>query len=156
MVACPSLRECLRGRLGTLQLTSMMVTIMLTGMFSSLAWADPMMIVPVGPRIDITNDLSSRDAQPGLMIDLVPWAITTLGKAISIDAGTGPAFFSNYKFAGRDFGGPLQIVSTVGASFNFISGFFTEYRREHFSDAGAYGPYKDGVDMHLLEISFRF
>jgi hypothetical protein len=58
-------------------LTSMMVTIMLKSMFSSLAWAEPITIVPVGPRTDITNDLSFRHAQPGLMIDLVPWAIST-------------------------------------------------------------------------------
>jgi hypothetical protein len=125
-------------------------------MFSSLAWAEPMMIVPVGPRIDTTNDLSSRHAQPGLMIDLVPWAISTLREAVSIDVGTGPAFFSNYKFGGQDFGGPVQIVGTVGAGFNFIPGFFTEYRLQHFSDVGAWGPYKAGVNIHLLEINFRF
>jgi hypothetical protein len=132
----------------------MMVTIMLTGMFSSLAWAEPMTIVPVGPRINTANDLSIRHAQ--LMIDLVPWAISTLGEAVSIDMGTGPAFFSNYKFGGQDFGGPVQIVSTGGAGVNFIPGLFTEYRLQHFSDAGAYGPYKAGVNMHLLVINFQF
>ena len=134
----------------------MMVTIMLTGMFSSLAWAEPMTIVPVGPRINTANDVSIRHAQPSLMIDLVPWAISTLGEAVSIDMGTGPAFFSNYKFGGRDFGGPVQIVSTGGAGFNCIPGLFTEYRLQHFSDAGAYGPYKAGVNMHLLVINFQF
>ena len=134
----------------------MMVTIMLTGMFSSLSWAEPMTIVPVGPRINTANDVSIRHAQPSLMIDLVPWAISTLGEAVSIDMGTGPAFFSNYKFGGQDFGGPLQIIGAVGAGFNFISGFFAEYRLQHFSDAGAYGPYKAGVNMHLLVINFQF
>ena len=134
----------------------MMVTIMLTGMFSSLAWAESTMIVPVGPRKDTINDLAFRPAQAGLMIHLVPWAINTLGEAVSIDMGTGPAFFSNYKFGGQDFGGPVQIVSTGGAGFNFVPGFFTEYRLQHFSDAGAYGPYKAGVNMHLLVINFQF
>ena len=182
MVACPSsvqtwlhplLRDCLRGRLGSLQrltrlnvlmviikpchLTSMMVTIMLTGMFSSLAWAEPMTIVTVGPQIDTTNDLSFRHEQPGLIITLVPWlALSTFGETVSIDLGTGPSFFSNYKFGGQAFGSPVQIVGTVGAGFNVIPGLFTGYRLQHFSDAGAYGPYKAGVDMHLLEINFRF
>jgi len=115
-----------------------------------------MTIVPVGPRINTANDVSIRHAQPSLMIDLVPWAISTLGEAVSIDMGTGPAFFSNYKFGGRDFGGPVQIVSTGGAGFNCIPGLFTEYRLQHFSDAGAYGPYKAGVNMHLLVINFQF
>jgi hypothetical protein len=44
----------------------MMVTIMLTGMFSSLGWAESTMIVPVGPRKDSINDLAFRHAQPGL------------------------------------------------------------------------------------------
>jgi hypothetical protein len=133
-----------------------MLTIMLTSMFSSLAWAEPITILPVGPRTDTTNALSFRHAQAGFMIDLVPWAINTLGEAVSIDVGTGPAFFSNYKFAGRDFGGPVRIVGTVGAGFSVIPGFFIEYRLQHFSDASAYGPYKVGVDLHLLEINFRF
>jgi hypothetical protein len=135
----------------------MMVTIMLTGMFSPLAWAEPLTIVPVGPRLDTTKDLLFRHEPPGLMLTLVPWlAIRTLGEAVSIDVGRGPAFFSNYKFGGRDFGGPVQIVGAVGAGFKVISGFFIEYRLQHFSDAGAYGPYKVGVDLHLLEINFRF
>ena len=134
----------------------MMVTIMLTGMFSSLAWPESMTIVTVGPPFD-TNDLSFRHEQPGLIITLVPWlAISTLGEALSIDVGRGPSFFSNYKFGGQAFGSPVQIVGTVGAGFNVIPGVFTEYRLQHFSDAGAYGPYKAGVDMHLLEINFRF
>jgi hypothetical protein len=134
----------------------MMVTVMLTGMISSLGWAETIMIVPIGPRIDTTNGLAFRHAQPGLMADLVPWAINTIGEAISIDVGKGPAFFSNYKFAGQDFGGPIQIVGSVGAGFIFIPKFFAEYRLQHFSDAGAYGPYKAGVNMHLFEINFRF
>ena len=102
------------------------------------------MIVPVGPQIDTTNDLSLRHEQPSLIITLVPWlAISTLGEAVSIDVGTGPAFFSNYKFGGQNFGSPVQIV---GTGFNVIPGVFTEYRLQHFSDAGAYGPYKAGVE----------
>jgi hypothetical protein len=134
----------------------MMTTMLLTGMFSSIVWAEPMTTVPVSPRTDTSNNLPFRHAQAGLMIDLVPWAISTLREVVSIDVGTGPAFFSNYKFAGRDFGGPVRIVGTVGAGFNVIPGFFIEYGLQHFSDAGAYGPYKVGVDMHLLEINFRF
>ena len=100
----PLLRDCLRGRLGSLQrltrlnvlmviikprhLTSMMVTIMLTGMFSSLAWAEPMMIVPVGPQIDTTNDLSFRHEQPGLIINLVPcWPSVPLEKPSQLTWG---------------------------------------------------------------------
>ena len=141
MVACPSsvqtwlhplLRDCPRGRLGSLQrltikprhLISMMVTTMLTGMFSSLAWAEPMTIVPVGPRINTTNDLSFRHEQPGLIITLVPWlAISALGEAVSIDVGTGPAFFSNYKFGGQELWKPGPNRRHCRLGFNVIPGF---------------------------------
>lgn len=170
MVACliavqtwlhPFLRECRRGRRGSLhRLTSLnvlMATLMLTGMFSCPAWAEPMTIVMVGPRIDTTDNVSFRHEQLDLVIPLVPWlAISAIREAVSIDVGTGPAFFSNYKFAGRDFGGPVKIVGTVGAGFTVIPGCFIEYRLQHFSDAGAYGLYRLGVDMHLFEINFRF
>ena len=114
------------------------------------------MMVPIGPRVDTTNGLAFGHPQPGLMADLVPWAINTIGEAVLIDVGRGPAFFSNYKFAGQNFGGPIQIVGSVGAGFNFIPGLFAEYRLQHFSDASAYGPYKAGVNVHLLEINIRF
>jgi hypothetical protein len=168
MVACrfgvrtwlhPLLRECLRGSRGNLQrLTRLNVLMgMLTGMFSSPAWPETMTIVLVGPRIDTTNNLLFRYSNADLIIPLVPWlTISAIREAILIDVGTGPAFFSNYKFAGRDFGGPVQVVGTVGAGFNVSPGFFIEYRLQHFSDASAFGPYKVGVDMHLLEINFRF
>jgi len=130
---------------------------MLTGMFSSPAWPEPTTIVLLGPRIDITGILSVRHEQSGLIIPFVPWlAISPIREAVLIDVGTGPAFFSNYKFAGRDFGGPVKIVGTVGAGFTVMPRCFIEYRLQHFSDAGAYGLYRVGVDMHLLEINFRF
>ena len=134
----------------------MLVAVILAGMISSLGWAETMMPVPIGPRIDSTTGLAFGHAQSDVMFDLVPWAINTIREAVSIDVGRGPAFFSNYKFAGQDFGGPIQVVSSVGAGFNFIPGLFAEYRLQHFSDAGAYGPYKAGVNVHLLEINFRF
>src|SRR5678816_1229100 len=113
MVECPTsvqtwlppfLRDCLQGRLSSLErlatfnplmvvikprhLTSMMVTIMFTGMFSSLAWGEAMTIVPVGPAPSTPDDLSFRHAQSGLIMTLAPWlALSTLGDALSIDVG---------------------------------------------------------------------
>jgi len=93
----------------------------------------------------------------GLMVTLVPClALSSPGGAVSIDVGGGSAFFSNYKYGEQNFGGPVQIVGTAGVGFNFIPGLFAGYRFQHFSDAGTYGPTSLGVDMHILEINYRF
>ncbi|MGH7206421.1 MAG: acyloxyacyl hydrolase [Nitrospiraceae bacterium] len=92
-----------------------------------------------------------------LMATLVPGlAVTSRNGAVSIDVGVGPGFFSNYKFGVQDFGGPVQIVGTAGIGFNLLPGFHAGYRFQHFSDAGIYGATSLGVDMHILEIAYRF
>lgn len=93
----------------------------------------------------------------GLMVTVVPClALSSPEGMLSIDVGGGTAFFSNYKYGVQNFGGPVQIVGTAGVGFNFIPGLFTGYRFQHFSDAGTYGPTSLGVDMHILELNYRF
>jgi hypothetical protein len=64
--------------------------------------------------------------------------------------------FSRYKFGAQDFGGPAQIVGTIGLGLNLIADLYTGYRFQHFSDAGAYGPTSLGVDIHMFELNYRF
>jgi hypothetical protein len=93
----------------------------------------------------------------GLMVTLVPClALSSPDEMVSIDVGGGAAFFSNYKYGAQNFGGPAQIVGTAGIGFNLSPGFFAGYRFQHFSDAGVYGPTSLGVDMHIVEINYRF
>ena len=73
-----------------------------------------------------------------------------------MDVGLGPGFFSNHRFGRQDFGGPVQIVGTAGVGFDPLPGFHAGYRFQHFSDAGIYGSSSLGVDMHLLELGYRF
>jgi hypothetical protein len=88
---------------------------------------------------------------------LVPaLAVTSRNGGVAVDVGMGAGFFSNYKFGVQDFGGPAQIVGTAGIGFNLLPGFHTGYRFQHFSDAGLYGGNSLGVDMHILEIAYRF
>ena len=92
-----------------------------------------------------------------LMATLVPGlAVTNRSGSVSIDVGLGPGFFTNHQFGAQDFGGPVQIVGTAGIGFDPLPGFHAGYRFQHFSDAGVYGPTSLGVDMHILEIGFRF
>jgi len=206
--------------------TVLILNLMLTGMIPSTGWGEPMVIVGVGPRVDLNTELPFQEDRrhaitlirvgprvglsgkspfgkdqkedfqqydvaamfglpwewqhatsgakldlrllasagqiaavndTGLMMTLVPClALSSPGGAVSIDVGGGSAFFSNYKFGEQNFGGPVQIVGTAGLGFNFVPGLFTGYRFQHFSDAGTYGPTSLGVDMHILELNYRF
>ncbi|MGH7207847.1 MAG: acyloxyacyl hydrolase [Nitrospiraceae bacterium] len=92
-----------------------------------------------------------------LMATLVPGlALSNRSGSVSIDVGLGPGFFSNHRFGAQDFGGPVQIVGTAGVGFDPLPGFHAGYRFQHFSDAGVYGSTSLGVDMHILEIGYRF
>ena len=96
-------------------------------------------------------------AETSLMATLVPClALSSPSGALSIDVGAGAAFFSNYKFGVQNFGGPAQIVGTAGIGLNPFPGFYAGYRFQHFSDAGIYGATSLGVDMHIVEIAYRF
>lgn len=92
-----------------------------------------------------------------LMVTLVPClAMSSPSEMFSFDLGGGAAFFSKYQFGTQNFGGPAQIVGTGGVGLNLVPGFYAGYRFQHFSDAGAYGPSSLGVDMHMLEVNYRF
>ncbi len=99
----------------------------------------------------------SAAGETSLMATLVPGlAVSSRNGRVSIDAGAGAGYFSNYKFGVQDFGGPVQIIGTAGIGFNLFTGFHAGYRFQHFSDAGIYGPGTIGVDMHIIDLSYRF
>lgn len=93
----------------------------------------------------------------GLMITVVPdLALSGWDGLVTVDAGVGAGFFSNYKFGEQDFGGPVQIVATTGVRINPFSHAYAGFRVQHFSDAGIYGPTSLGVDMYIVEAGYRF
>lgn len=91
------------------------------------------------------------------MATLVPaLALSNRSGSVSIDVGLGPGFFSNHQFGSQDIGGPVQIIGTAGVGFDPLPGLHAGYRFQHFSDAGIYGSSSLGVDMHLIELGYRF
>ena len=93
----------------------------------------------------------------GLMMTVVPGLALHGWKAlVSFDAGAGAGFFSRHKFGAQDFGGPVQIVLTMGIRINPFSHAYTGFRVQHFSDAGLYGSSSLGVDLYIVELGYRF
>jgi hypothetical protein len=95
--------------------------------------------------------------ETGLMATLVPdLALSGWNGLVSLDVGAGAGFFSRYKFGAQDFGGPVQIVATVGIRVNPLAHAYAGFRLQHFSDARVYGPSAFGVDMYMVEFGYRF
>jgi Lipid A 3-O-deacylase (PagL) len=111
----------------------------------------------LGSRLIISAGELTAAGTSSLMTTIVPCvALTSFGRSLIIDLGLGGGFFTNYRFGVQDFGGPAQIVGTVGIGFDLFTGFHAGYRFQHFSDAGIYGPTSLGVDMHIMDLSYRF
>lgn len=122
-----------------------------------LGWREPL----TGMRLDMRLHSSAGQlvslGDTAFMVTVVPClTLSTPNEAISMDVGAGAGLFSRYKFGAQDFGGPAQIVGTIGFGMNLISDFYTGYRFQHFSDATMYGAKSLGVDIHLFELNYRF
>lgn len=122
-----------------------------------LGWRDQL----TGMRLDMRLHSSAGQlvslGDTALMVTVVPClTLSSPNETVSVDIGAGAGLFSRYKFGAQDFGGPAQIVGTIGFGMNLIRDFYTGYRFQHFSDATMYGPTSLGVDIHLFELNYRF
>ena len=91
--------------------------------------------------------------------------IATLGPSLAFtkwdwnftfEIGTGAVFVGDQTFGDQDFGGPVQILGHGGISYYFPGNIVGGWRFQHFSDATLYGNDNRGVDLHFLELSYRF
>ncbi|MET0514392.1 MAG: acyloxyacyl hydrolase [Nitrospiraceae bacterium] len=75
---------------------------------------------------------------------------------ISIDMGGGGALMSSYRFGTQDFGGPFQFVWAFGLNCRVYGPVGLGYHFQHYSDAGIYGTASRGIDLHMIELAYRF
>jgi hypothetical protein len=124
-----------------------------------LPWSWPLgeSTLSLETRLITSAGLLTAAGESGLMMTVVPeLALSGWEGLVTFDAGAGAGFFSNYKFGAQDFGGPVQIVATMGVRVNPFSHAYTGFRVQHFSDAGLYGSSSLGVDMYIVELGYRF
>lgn len=108
-------------------------------------------------RLITSAGLLQAAGDSGLIMTIVPdLALGGWDGLVTFDAGAGAGFFSTYKFGEQDFGGPVQIVATIGIRVNPFSHAYAGFRLQHFSDAGLYGPSNLGVDLYIVELGYRF
>ena len=74
----------------------------------------------------------------------------------TLDFGAGLGLLGKPGYARQDFGGALQFALTLGLSVPLYERIGVGYRFLHYSDGGAYGHEKTGVDFHMIELTYRF
>jgi len=111
----------------------------------------------LGTRFITSFGVIEGAGSSGVIATLVPdLALSGWNGLISLDLGAGVGLLSRTKFGFQDFGGPAQIVATVGITFAPFTHGYAGFRLQHLSDAGFYGSDALGVDMYLLEIGYKF
>lgn len=83
-------------------------------------------------------------------------ALGTQDDRFTIDAGLGGALLSAHDFGRHNLGGPFQFVATAGVSVAPFGPFGFGYRFQHYSDGTIYGTDTRGVDLHMIELTYRY
>ena len=90
-------------------------------------------------------------------ISTMTWGIALTNERwrTTLDFGLGGALLSKWKFPGQNVGGPFQFIGHGGVLFHLPWNLSAGYRFHHMSDATVYGNNR-GVDLHMLEVRYRF
>ena len=81
--------------------------------------------------------------------------ITGFKEKIEISMGINPSIISRHKFGDENLGGPVQFTSHIGFNLNFARHFTIGYRLQHMSNGILY-EHNPGLNMHMLEVGYRF
>ena len=108
-------------------------------------------------RLNATAGALRAAGDTGFITELTPGiAFTKSSWRLTFDLGGGLAYLSDYEFGSQDIGGPVQIIGHGGITYHFPWDVSVGWRFHHLSDATIYGTDNRGVDLHMLELSYRF
>lgn len=111
----------------------------------------------VGTRLITSAGALSALEKVALVSSVAPVvALGTRDGRFTIDAGLGGALLSAHDFGRHNLGGPFQFLATAGVSVVLSRPFGLGYRFQHYSDGTIYGTNTRGVDLHMIELTFRY
>ena len=107
-------------------------------------------------QVNTTAGALRGDGETGF-ISTLTWgiAVTKQRWRTTLDFGLGGALLSKWDFPGQNIGGPFQFIAHGGVLFHLPWNLLAGYRFHHMSDATIYGNNR-GVDLHMLELRYRF
>lgn len=111
----------------------------------------------VGTRLITSAGALSALEKVALVSSVTP--VVAFGRKdglLTVDAGIGGAIVTAHHFGRHDLGGPFQFAATAGLSFGLVGPLGLGYRFQHYSDGTIYGSDTRGVDLHMIEMSYRF
>jgi hypothetical protein len=111
----------------------------------------------VGTRLIASAGALSALEKVALVSSVAP--VIALGAkdgSFTIDVGGGGGLVSAHRFGRHNLGGPFQFVATTGVSVALFRPVALGYRFQHYSDGTIYGSDTRGVDLHMIELSYRY
>ena len=111
----------------------------------------------IASHVEVTAGVIHNDDDASVIASVSPGlTFTNSSKRFYFDASLGLALIPDYNLGPEDFGGPVQFTYGGGIGFRPNKHLVLGYRIQHFSDAWVYGKDNRGVDMHMLELRYRF
>jgi lipid A 3-O-deacylase PagL len=111
----------------------------------------------IGTRLQVSAGALRAAGKTGFIGAILP--AIAFGKKdgwFSIEGGGGGALLSDYRFGSQNLGGPFQFVWNMGVRAAVFRGIGVGYWFQHLSDATIYGGNGSGVDLHMVELTYRY
>ena len=109
-----------------------------------------------GTRINLSAGALRGAGDTGFIGSVGPGvALSMVDGLIVLSGGISAALLSEHRFGEENFGGPIQFISHVGIRFKISDNLGVGYRFQHMSNASIYSR-NPGLELHLLELSYRF
>ena len=107
-------------------------------------------------ELDITAGNLRAAQDNGFIASAGPGIAITIPQGwMSFVLGFKFVYLNDYQFGGEDLGGNVSFRQELGVEFKIYSGLHAGYRIQHMSNAGIYDN-NPGLDMHILELRYRF
>lgn len=112
--------------------------------------------VVLGTRIDLTAGVL-REGKTAAFVGTLGPSLTLgrLGWPVSFDGGVSPTYLSEDDLGLHNFGGSFHFTSHACVALQLNGRVSAAYRVQHMSNAGIRQP-NPGMDLHMLEICYRF
>lgn len=108
-------------------------------------------------RLTVAVGALTAAGDEGFIGEFVPnLAFTNWDWRVTIDAGGGLAVLSDYRFGRQNLGGPLQFIGVFGVTYHLPDNYTIGWRFHHLSDATIWGRDTRGIDLHMIEVGYRF